>query len=51
MIKNAAQQMIKLIMSPPKPAFKDIGTRVMNSKLPKEWRRKSIIPAIANAHP
>ena len=51
MAKNATTQMIKLIISLLRPAFNDIGTLVINSRFPKECKRKSITPAIAKAHP
>ena len=51
MTKNAATQSTKLMMSPPRPACRDMGMRVMNSRLPKECRRRWMMPAMAKAQP
>ena len=49
--KKTATQMMKLTISPPSPAFRDMGIRVRTSRLPKECRRRWMMPAMANAHP
>ena len=42
---------MKFIISPARPAFKDIGILVASSMLPKEWSLRFTIPADAKANP